>query len=202
MVKINDIYRTTVYSGDKEEYFTFCTPETAREIDAYLDFRKRHGEYINGDSYLIVKKFNLNLNVRIKGKQFRKDSLQALLYDNIRNCGLRETNHVNQFKRKEVSRLHGFRKFFTKQLVDSKVNPEIREMLLGHKIGLASAYYKPTEGEMLDEYMKAINNLTINEENRLRIKVQKLGEAKLVEFTPTSVLTLGTKAEVRKTLIN
>ena len=47
-------------------------------------------------------------------------------------------------------------------------------MLLGHKIGLASAYYKPTEDEMLEEYMKAIDNLTINEENRLRKKVEKL----------------------------
>jgi hypothetical protein len=28
-------------------------------------------------------------------------------------------------------------------LVNSKVNPEIREMLLGHKIGLAAAYYRP-----------------------------------------------------------
>jgi len=27
---------------------------------------------------------------------------------------------------------------------------------------------------MLDEYMKAVNNLTINEENRLKIKIQKL----------------------------
>jgi integrase/recombinase XerD len=47
-------------------------------------------------------------------------------------------------------------------------------MLLGHKIGLASAYYRPTEDEMLEEYMKAVNNLTINEENRLKIKIQKL----------------------------
>ena len=54
---------------------------------------------------------------------------------------------------------HGFRKFFTTQLINSKVNPEIREMLLGHSIGLASAYYKPTEDEMLDEYMKGRRQL-------------------------------------------
>ena len=46
----------TVYSGDTEEYFTFCTPETAKEIETYLKFRIRHGEKINEDSYLIVKK--------------------------------------------------------------------------------------------------------------------------------------------------
>ena len=47
-------------------------------------------------------------------------------------------------------------------------------MLLGHKIGLASAYYKPTEQEMLNEYLKAVNLLTINEENRLKQKVEIL----------------------------
>jgi integrase len=59
--KIDDIYKINVYSGDKEEYITFCAPETAKEIDCYLEFRKRHGEKITSDSYLIVKKFNLNL---------------------------------------------------------------------------------------------------------------------------------------------
>lgn len=127
-----------------------------------INGRKRHGEKITHDSYLIVKKFNLNLNEGIKGRQFSKDSLQALLDDNIRNCGIREINHFNQFKRKEVPRLHGFRKFFTKQPVDSKVNPEIREMLLGNNIGLASAYYRPTEQEMYDEYQKALDNLIID----------------------------------------
>ena len=66
---------------------------------------------------------------------------------------------------------HGFRKFFTTQLVNSKVNPEIREMLLGHKIGLASSYYKPTSNEMMSEYEKAIDNLTIDPANRLQRKI-------------------------------
>ena len=70
--------------------------------------------------------------------------------------------------------VHGFRKFVTTQLVNSDVNPEIREMLLGHKIGLASAYYRPSEDEMLNEYLKAVDNLTINEENRLKRKVEVL----------------------------
>jgi len=174
--KIDDVYKINVYSGDKEEYFTFTTPECAKEIDTYLEFRKRHGEKITNDSFLIVKKFNVNLNEGIRGKQFGKDSLQVLLDDNIRNVGLREVDHVNQYKRKEVPRLHGFRKFFTTQLVNSKVNPEIREMLLGHKIGLASSYYRPSEEEMFQEYSKAIDNLTIDPSNRLKRNVVELTE--------------------------
>ncbi len=47
-------------------------------------------------------------------------------------------------------------------------------MLLGHTIGLASCYYKPTVDDFLVEYQKAINNLTINEEFKLRMQVKKL----------------------------
>ena len=47
-------------------------------------------------------------------------------------------------------------------------------MLLGHKIGLASCYYKPTEQEMLNEYLKAVDLLTINEENRLKLKLESV----------------------------
>ncbi|MDW0184348.1 MAG: hypothetical protein QOA57_09175 [Nitrososphaeraceae archaeon] len=87
----------------------------------------------------------------------------------IINSGIREIDHINQFKRKQIPVFHDLRKFFTKQLVESKLNPEIREVLLGHKIRLASCYYKPTEQEMLNEYLKAVGLLTINEE--------KVGEA-------------------------
>jgi hypothetical protein len=47
-------------------------------------------------------------------------------------------------------------------------------MLLGHKIGLASAYYKPTEEDMQEEYEKAMDNLTIDPANRLQRKVETL----------------------------
>ena len=62
----------------------------------------------------------------------------------------------------------------TTQLISSKVNPEIRQMLLGHKIGLASAYYRYTVEEMYKEYSKVIDNLTIDPANRLQRKIEFL----------------------------
>jgi integrase len=118
--KIEDLYKVTVYTGDNEEYFTFCTPECAKEIDAYLDFRQRRGEKITQDSYLIVRKFSSKTNV--KGKAFRGRALWATLEDCIGNSGLRNVDHKNPFKRKEIPVFHGFRKFYTKQLVDSRLN--------------------------------------------------------------------------------
>jgi integrase len=168
---LENLYRITVYRGDNEEYTTFTTHECTREIDNYLEYRTRRGETITQDSYLMVMKFT-NDTIQ-KGKPFTGKSLRVTLQNCISNTGLRGIDHINPHKRKEVAVLHGFRKFFTKQLVDSKLNPEIREMLLGHKIGLASAYYKPTEQEMYNEYLKAVGLLTINEENRLKLKLEQ-----------------------------
>lgn len=101
------------------------------------------------------------------------DSLRALLDDTIINSGLRQVDHNHIHKRKEVPLLHGLRKFTTKQLVDSNVKAEIREMLLGHKIGLTGVYYRPTEQDMLIEYLKAVPLLTISNEERLRFKLEE-----------------------------
>ena len=76
--------------------------------------------------------------------------------------------------RKEVSRFNGFRKFFNTNLVRAKVNPQIKERLMDHSIQLDKNYQKPTAEERLQEYCKAINLLTINEENRLRIQLQEV----------------------------
>jgi integrase len=59
--KIDEVYKIRVYTGDKEEYTTFTTPECTKEIDTYLDFRARHNEKITDESFLLIKKFNVNL---------------------------------------------------------------------------------------------------------------------------------------------
>ncbi|MDW0259296.1 MAG: tyrosine-type recombinase/integrase [Nitrososphaeraceae archaeon] len=74
LVKIDDIYKIRVYSGDKEKYITFCTPECAKEINSYLEFRRRRGEKLTDDSYLIVKKFDAKFE-DYRSKPFNARSL-------------------------------------------------------------------------------------------------------------------------------
>src|SRR5206468_953677 len=50
------------------------------------------------------------------------------------------------------------------------------EMFMGYSIGLDDHYFKPGENDVLQEYLKAVDYLTINEENRLKIKVGELIE--------------------------
>jgi integrase len=178
-----DMYKMTVYENFKEEYTTFCTFECLQAIDFYLEFRKRYGEKLNPESLLIREQFDVRDQFAVeKPVKTRVKSLTYKLMDLATRAGIRKREHILEGQtsadgaslRKEVAIAHGFRKFFTTQCVNSKVDPQVREMLLGHKIGLVSAYYRPTDDEMLQEYIKATDNLTINEENRLKRKVEKL----------------------------
>ena len=158
--------RLTVYENDKEEYITFITPECKKAIDNYLDMRLRYGEKLVEDSFLIREQFDIRDKFQIKkARPIKRHAIRWMLDDIAKRCGVRSY---------EVPIAHGFRKFFTTQLINSEVNPEIREMLLGHKIGLTGCYYRPTEDKMYSEYEKAMDNLTINEENRLRKKIETL----------------------------
>jgi len=156
------------YENDSEEYLTFITPECEKSIDSYLNMRSRYGEKLTDNTYLIREQFDIRDQFQInKPNQVTREGLQWMIKDIAKRCGVRT-------EVKDVPLAHGFRKFFTTQLVNSKVNPEIREMLLGHKIGLASCYYRPTVEEMYEEYSKAIDNLTIDPANRLQRKIETL----------------------------
>jgi integrase len=182
--------KLTIYENSNEEYITFISPECKKAVDFYLDFRQRYGEKITDNSYLIRDQFD----IRNPGPQkpVHHKSIQWNLRVLAIKCGIRKNAHKHA--RQEVMMSHGFRKFFMNQLVNIRINPEIREMLLGHKIGLASAYYRPTEDEMYDEYEKAIDSLTINEENRLRKKVETLEiEKSRIDMLETKIQQLEKK---------
>jgi integrase len=173
-----DLYRVTIYENAKEEYYTFCTPEAKRTIDEYLAYRERSGERVAPKSPLFREQFDLNDPFQISApRHLRATTLQTTFDRILIKAGLRtmkhetETTKIRGRVRKDVSRFNGFRKFFNTNLVRAKVNPQIKEMLMGHSIDLDDNYYKPTADERLQEYLKAVNLLTINEENRLRMEL-------------------------------
>jgi integrase len=179
--KFESTYKITVYENTNDEYLTFCTPECSKAIDNYLEYRKRNGEILTPDSYLIRKLFDINNYDQIKNhsKPIQIDTLRTLINMTTIKAGLRQTNHITKKKeRKEVALTHSFRKFFTTECSKSKVDKEIREMLLGHKLGIPDAYLRYTDDDMFQEYQKAVNSLTINEENRLKVKVENLEREK------------------------
>ena len=69
--------------------------------------------------------------------------------------------------RNEVSYKQSY-KFFNTNLARAKVNRAVKEILMGHSIQLDGNYYRLSHDEMLQEYLKAVDLLAINEENNLR----------------------------------
>ena len=78
-----------------------------------------------------------------------------------------------QNTRHPIARTNGFRKMVNTTMVKCHVEPLIKEMLLGNHTGLEENYYRPEE-DLLKEYLKCVDSLTINEENRLRRQVEIL----------------------------
>jgi hypothetical protein len=54
------------------------------------------------------------------------------------------------------------------------MRPANIELLMGHNIGISKSYYKPTEKDLLEDYLKAADLLTINEEYKLKLQVKEL----------------------------
>ena len=76
--------------------------------------------------------------------------------------------------RDAIPAVHGLRKFTITQMAKAKVDTEIAKILTGHSIGVRSKYLNYSDQDLLSEYVKAIDYLTINEENRLKKKVEEL----------------------------
>src|SRR2546425_3742910 len=175
-----DIYKISVYKRSREEYYTFCTPECYKVISSYLQYRERSGEKLTPHSPLIRDDFDPTDTLRVR----RPKSLTLwTIMDKLRQIRIRaavaeyhpitETNRVG-VRRNKVQGNHGLRKFAITQMGRSKMDSEIREMLVGHKLGIKALYLKYGEEDRLNEYLKAVDLLTINEENRLKIKVDEL----------------------------
>jgi hypothetical protein len=87
-----------------------------------------------------------------------------------------QKNRKNGRKMRPWKSIHGIRKTY-KTITEQKMKPANIELLLGHKLGISSSYYKPNiERDILPDYLKVVDDLTINKEHRLSRQVQELQE--------------------------
>ena len=177
------LYQVCVYSDSRQRYLTFTTPEAAKAIDVYLKYRERCGERLTTKSPLFRDQFDREDVVSIhEVKPLRLRTVERLVSRTVEKSGIRTVERVTELHsekgkiRKNVKLTAGFRKFFDTQLICSSVEPRMKELFMGHSIGLDDHYFTPGESYVLQEYLKGVDNLTINEENRLRIKLDELAK--------------------------
>ena len=177
------LYKFIVYADDINwKYVTFCTPETAATIQAYLNHRVKYGgEELTNKSPLLTQKINASNFIKIgpMDSYLIQQTMTRLQYRST--VTVKETADTATQRgriRKEVMRCHVFRKMFNSTCIENNVNHYVKEMLMGHKknLGLDVNYFRPQQNQLLQEYLKVIDSLTINDENRLFKQVQELVE--------------------------
>jgi uncharacterized small protein (DUF1192 family) len=79
-------------------------------------------------------------------------------------------------KRHEFQADHGYRKWFKTQCELAGMKSINIEVLMGHSIGISDSYYRIPEKDLLEDYLKAIDLLTISESNILLERLTGLSE--------------------------
>ena len=74
--------------------------------------------------------------------------------------------------------------FFKTRAEEAGMKPINVEILMGHSVGISDSYCRPTEKELLQDYLRAADALTVSQENRLRNEAEvrdRIIEENLVE---------------------
>ena len=184
--------RLVVYRGEDEEHTVFITPEAVHSLTKYIQFRKDHGEEIFPNSPLFRDKFD-----PIKGQygHGKRDSLEKVVpmtphavrqYYNrlLFSIGIR-----SEKKRRHDFSVHGFRKFFKTKAEIGGMKPINVETLMGHSVGISDSYYRPTEKELLDDYLKVVDYLTISTESKLKVELEQMNKIKHIEEVNTDAIS-------------
>ena len=167
--------RMIVYKGEDEEYPTYITPEAYQALKEYIEYRISHGEIINEKSWVLRDEFdasNHGKGLATVPKQLQSIGLTRLVERALWAEGIRKPLEKGQ-KRHPFKVNHGFRKFF-KTMAERKMKSLHVEMLMGHSTGLAENYYRIPENDLLEDYIKAIPDLSIYETKPEEEKIQFL----------------------------
>jgi integrase len=178
------IYKINIYGrSSRSRYFSFCTPECRKWIDLSLDHRKRWGERITDESPLFRAEYNPHNPSRSKVAPvpITRDAITEFMDVLLEHTGLRTHSlEGQQYQRRQVMMTHGFRKFFETNAFRAGMDNMYIRRLMGQKSPLEDSYLKLSELELLEGdnkhvgYIGIIDQLTIDESNKLRREIQTL----------------------------
>jgi hypothetical protein len=169
--------KVRVYVDEEDEYYTFISLEAYNELLNWMNYRKQSGEIINNESWLMRNIWDVTTpkgkGIVTISKQLKSDGIKRLMERALWAQGLRKDLPKNK-KRHEFQANHSYRKWFKTRCELAGLRSIVIEILLSHSTGISDSYFRPTENELLEEYLKATDFLTINEVSHLKRKVEAL----------------------------
>jgi site-specific recombinase XerD len=180
-------YKVLVYNRTNDKYVGYCTPECRKYIDQYIQWRTRVGERITDASPLVRLEFDPEDLIQVRNPKFISYSLiDYLMRDLLHKTGIREKQitlegqQVKKSNRTTLMACHALRKFYETTVKTAGMDTLYLKRLMGQKTGLEDSYFKPSEENLLEGnnrmlgYVSIIDDLTIDDSQRLQIKVKDL----------------------------
>jgi len=174
-----------VYADTDAQYPTLITNEAYDSLNAWMNFRKKSGEKITEDSWLMrhywdTKEGFTHGSIN-KPTRLTKDGVKALIDSALRRQGLRKNLEKGK-KRHDLKLNHSFRKWRETQLILAGLKQQDINILMGHEnAGMIDHYYRPwingqqkIDDYLIDEFLKASDHLSIQREYKLQNKLQSL----------------------------
>jgi integrase/recombinase XerD len=164
-----DCKAVLIYGDDKEEYWAFLTQEASKALQDYFSEREQDGEIINSESPVFRTVYGRKN--KKNPKELGVQSARCSIYRLIEQARIVREKQGFCF---DIQMDMGFRKRFNTILkVNSEVNSNIAEKLMGHKRGLDGSYFVPTREQCFEEFKKSIPELIIDESLRLKVELDK-----------------------------
>ena len=168
-----------VYADDEEEYISFISLEDYSHLKEWMNYRKEVGELVTEESWLMRNLWDVTTPTG-KGLatipvKLKPSGIKRLMERALWGQGIRTKLNAGK-KRHEFQVDHGYRKFFKTRCELGGMKPINIEKLLSHYTGISDSYYRVTEQELLDDYLKAMDSLTIDEKNKLKKRIDSLEE--------------------------
>ena len=169
--------RMIVYADEDDSYITYITPSAYRELAEWMKYREESGEIITDNSWVMRDLWDTRVRIS-KGlvtipKKLTAVGVKRLMERAIWAQGLRKKSEAGK-KRHPFPTNHSLRKYFKTRCELAGMKPINIENLMGHSTGISDSYYRPTENDLLQDYLKCVDVLTINDEKSLQKKVEEL----------------------------
>ena len=153
-----------VYAGEEDDlYITYITPAAYKERAEWMKYREESGEIITGESWVMRDLWDTRVKIS-KGlvtipKKLTSIGVKRLMERAIWAQGLRKKLEEGK-KRHPFPTNHFLRKYFKTRCELAGTKPTNIENLMGHSTGKSDSYYRPTENDLLQDYLKCVDALT------------------------------------------